>query len=445
MVVRLELHDLCAERWASSQVRRRTGSVDLSSLPADYFAPMPSRYRLPKWRSTTANFAAFIGFTSLSPLVLSSAGCFPLAGIVDASLLSKVLRILTVALFFVCCIPLKPGRVGVSVLSALFGAGIAVLMYFARPESLDPLDTLFWNGLAYIAITALLIGSYSGCGRLGWEGLDVAVCVGALLSFGLYTCGCYQSDNGGWVGGTGNANSFGFLCLMVFYRVLFDTAASWWRASVAFLATVGVFGSGSLFCFLGLLFALSYGVVMGRSIVRRRIFLLLGAGTIAIVSLLVIDGISVAEPVHHMMLKLRSTMALLMNDTTIDLSRSVELRNAIWRDIISDFAESPESLLIGGLGGYRYFALDSQLLTYVASFGFPVAAAMLAPIGAAILRLCKADSRQPAFECQLLLAIAFLLVNRCLDYFTAGVAIAMLIAQVRGCSASIVRTERTIS
>jgi hypothetical protein len=132
----------------------------------------------------------------------------------------------------------------------------------------------------------------------------------------------------------------------------------------------------------------------------------------------------------HVEFKVRSLLASFLGDADVVGSRSVELRGSQWREAMDWFVRFPSALAVGGVGGGSYFAADSQLLTYLASFGVPVTMALLMPVAAGILRLRTTGPRFAEFGCQFLLVSIFLVVNRCYDYFTGGIVVSLVLAEV---------------
>jgi hypothetical protein len=376
------------------------------------------------------NIAVLVGTTAFLPQVLFHAGWLGESPAVDPALMSKLLRGAAVALLLACSLPIDLSRSRLPSILAAAGVCAAALMFLLRPPSPNALDVLFWNGAAVVVLSAALLASDIPAAGVGRAGLELSVLLQAALSLSLSVSGCWQSDNGGWVGATGNANTFAFLCLVVIGRHFFQPAVRWWHIPVIVVAALGVLESGSLFAVAWLAFLLCVGLIF-----RARIVVL---STVLLVAFLLLaalgDGLLGEElgagAISHVAFKFRSLFAWILGDADVVASRSVGLRGLQWREAIDWFVQFPLALAVGGVGGGSYFAADSQVLTYVASFGVPVTMALLAPVALGIRRLGSAGPRFVEFGCQLLLVTVFLVVNRCYDYFSGGIVIALVLAEV---------------
>lgn len=378
-----------------------------------------------------ANVAVVLGTMAFLPMVLGHAGWLGSAPAVDPHLASRLLRGAAVALLLACSLPIGVRRLGLPGTLAVAGAVAAVLMFLVRPPSSHALDSLFWNGVVVVLLCAVVPGAGLGAAGVGRAGLELSVALQAVLSIGLAMSGFRQSDNNGWVGATGNANTFAFLCLLVIVRLLFRRAMPWWHVPLLALATLGVLESGSLFGAGSLALLVCVVPFFGARPAK--------VATIVLVALALIGGVRSGllgeawgtEALAHVAFKARSMYAVMVGDAGNIASGSVGLRGSQWRAAIAWFGDSPMALAVGGVGGGSYFAADSQVLTYVSSFGLPVAMAMLAPVALAFSGLRRTGARRAELGFQLLLVAVFLVVNRGLDYFCGGVAVALLLAEMR--------------
>ena len=92
---------------------------------------------------------------------------------------------------------------------------------------------------------------------------------------------------------------------------------------------------------------------------------------------------------------------------------------------------SSDVALFGGFGGERYFAADSQVISYVLSFGIPVTAMIAMPIIAVVMNLFLNSVRRWPSALPLLVVIIFLIVNRMCDYFTGAMLLALVLSELR--------------
>ena len=381
-------------------------------------------------RCLMVNIAVIIGTSAFLPQVLLAGGWLGETPALDPALMSKLLRAAAVVLLLACSLPTNLRRYRLPGIIALAGVGTAAMMFLLRPQSPNELDALFCNGAVIVALTAALLCSDIAAAGIGRTGLELSVMFQALLSLSLSMGGRWQSDNGGWVGATGNANTFAFLCLVVIGRRFFQTPVRWWQFPIIFVATIGVLASGSLFAVASLLLLVCVGMLFSVRIAALSTVLLVVLLLLAALGAGLISEELWAGTLSHVEFKIRSLLAWFLGDADVVGSRSVELRGSQWREALDWFVRLPTALAEGGVGGGSYFAADSQLLTYAASFGVPVTMALLVPVALGVLRLRFAGPRFAEFGCQLLLVSAFLVVNRCYDYSSGGVVIALVLAEV---------------
>ena len=170
--------------------------------------------------------------------------------------------------------------------------------------------------------------------------------------------------------------------------------------------------------------------VLGCGSERKRVIGIAGAIAVAgVMQNCDFIGSQLSAPSQHVAYKIQSLTDWIGEDSGVTTSRSIALRNEQWSEVMTTFANAPDLLLTGGIGGGRYFSADSQILTYVASFGLPVATALLAPVLSCFCNLCSTATSLRERTAQLLLVTLFLVVNRGLDYFSGGVVIALILVE----------------
>jgi hypothetical protein len=304
-------------------------------------------------------------------------------------------------------------------------------------QSIEPaMEILFVNGLAAAPFFILLpLARRAVPYNRIWSILGMSVALQLVLGVALSFIGAPEgrqldSLNDGIGGTMGTANMFAMLCLLVAVRYAF-----FYRRGALFvgLGVLGVSLAGSLAAVGCLCVVVSVGLAMGHRASATTTKLVLGAVLLASLYfvLMKLFGYELALSFDHVIYKAESMWRVASGEGGSELSRSIELRLAGWTDVTHGVLNDLGVALFGRLGGGRYFLADSQVVTYVGSFGLPVALMILAPMLSSVHDLLHVKNGRCAFALQALLVIVFLLVNRMFDYFTGAALAALVVSEIR--------------
>jgi hypothetical protein len=164
---------------------------------------------------------------------------------------------------------------------------------------------------------------------------------------------------------------------------------------------------------------------------RRAALAAISIAAVAVLGLAMLDtgeadGVSMVE---H---KLSAAGALLgLLDYDIDSSASVSLRLEMHQDTMSAIGKQPLQLLWGHLEGKPYWPMDSQILTYLGSFGAPMVLAFVGLHLWWLLLAWRARRRDGGFAVWSLALFGLIfLTNRVLDYFPVATLYFLLVTMV---------------
>ena len=348
----------------------------------------------------------------------------------NAQFLSRIIRISSLLLIIVGCLPINVNRLRISDLVLIFGMATAVLMFILRQPSIEPqMDDLFWNGPLGLISLCLLSLRYRAINYNAiWQSLAILMTIQLLTGVSLYSWGISSSDNDGISGFMGNANMFAMLCLLIIAR--FVACGS---PSVIFLplSILGVVLSGSLAGVASLAIIGVLGVFTRRSF---PLFLVIVVSTITFGSLawILVEAIALEMPrsIMHLDFKIDSALQSLTGNSIIAESTSIQLRHEYLSTMLDGILSS-DVALFGGFGGVRYFAADNQVISYVLSFGIFVTAMIATPIITVVMNLFLNSVRRWPSALPLLVVIIFLIVNRMCDYFTGAMLLALVLSELR--------------
>lgn len=313
--------------------------------------------------------------TSLSVYYLNYGAAFDegdMAGGNPATLLARALAValITAAL---CPLRLRPGSAMLLMLLWL-ASGASMLLavgIWGRSN-----DSLFLNTLLQLPVLIALTCTQWQVNYVRWLRFIAVV----LALQGLIDTIVWLSDKSLWlsaafVGGVGNPSSFGMLCSVLFVFCLFHPRAGRGRWLLALALGVAAVMSKALFAVLAVAIVSAAWMALGW---RRAALAVIALAVAAVVgvSLLDSDDASGVSMVEH---KLSAAGALIgLLDYNIESSASVSLRVEMHQETMAAIARQPLQLLWGHLEGKPYWPMDSQLLTYLGSFGAPMLLAFIA-------------------------------------------------------------------
>lgn len=241
----------------------------------------------------------------------------------------------------------------------------------------------------------------------------------------------WLSDSSLWlskafIGGMGNPSSFGLLCSMFLAFYLFHPEASSGRFLFVVVFAFAAVMTKALFAVLSV--AILIGVWLTFTVKRFLIGILIALGlAVASVSLWSSSEGSDSFVMH----KLNAMGALIgLVEYDVESSASVSQRVEMHEKTFSSIADEPMRLFTGHLRGQPYWPMDSQLLTYLGSFGLLMLLAFAALHAVWVIRAWRARKIDGGVSAWMLVLFALIfLTNRILDYFPVAtfyfIAIAM--------------------
>jgi hypothetical protein len=229
-------------------------------------------------------------------------------------------------------------------------------------------------------------------------------------------------ENKAFIGGLGNPSSFGLLCNLFVGYLLFYRRRS--ITSSLYFATLayGVFMTSSMLAFLMLCAVLAIWGVSRLSMAKL-------VAAMGIVLIALVAGEKLFS--EHLGYKLQSARSVL-DGSTDSQSASVSLRLAAHQEYAGQFAEHPFEALSYGFDSQPYIWYDSQVLTYLSSYGvFPSALFFLAVFGLAVRAMLASSPLSRFVAVSLMLFLVTFTTNRILDYYPIPLFLFLLTATLR--------------
>lgn len=235
-------------------------------------------------------------------------------------------------------------------------------------------------------------------------------------------------ENRAFVGGLGNPSSFGLLCNVLLCYVLFERRAAFSSAFFAFVLAYGVCRSNSLVALISFVVVLVFCFLECRSL-KRFAFVL------AIFSFSVYLGGQA-----HLFYKIDSLVNLafeemgglvgeevggLVNEAARG-SVSISTRVHIHYEYFDNLLSKPVEAVFYGFTKKAYMAYDSQLLTYLSSFGLLFSLLFFLSFSSVLFGCLPNGSDSFVFVALFIFGLTFL-TNRILDYYPMPILFALLI------------------
>lgn len=379
---------------------------------------------LPGWRRRLLGVGTLL---ALCVYYLNYGAGFDEGEIQDTSAFTLPARTVAVAAIVLALSPLRL-RAGSALLcvALYFFSALSLLIAAGLHGTLN--DGFFINTLLQLPILVALTSSTWKVDHARW--MRLVCCTLALQTIAdtvVWQAGASLWLSAAFVGGVGNPSSFGMLCGIGFAFCLLHPLAGRMRWLLATLLAIGAVMSQALFAVL----AVALVTAIWMALRWRR--LLLGAAitvVAAVAALTWFAGAGEGEQAGFIEHKLNAAGALIgLVEYDIESSASVSQRVEMHEQTFAAIAKSPLRLLWGHLEGLPYWPMDSQLLTYLGSFGAP----MLLLFGTLHLWWLQRAWRMRPFDAgfsAVALALFGLIftTNRILDYFPVAMLYFVLIA-----------------
>lgn len=371
-------------------------------------------------------FALLAGTTiSLSVYYLNYGAEFDEGDMADGNPATLLARALAVALMAGALCPLRL-RLGSATLLTLLWLASGASLLLAVGASGGSNDSLFFNTLLQLPVLVALASTRWQVDPVRWLRFTAVV----LALQGLVDTIVWLSDTSLWlsaafVGGVGNPSSFGMLCSVLFTFCLFHPQAGRGRWLLALALGIAAVMSKALFAVLAVAIVSAAWMALGW---RRAALAAIALAVAAVVGLTLLDsddagGVSMVE---HKLSAAGALIGFLEYD--IDSSASVSLRLEMHQDTMAAIAKQPLQLLWGHLEGKPYWPMDSQILTYLGSFGAPMLLAFIALHLWWLVLAWRQRHRDGGFAVWALGLFGLIfLTNRVLDYFPVATLYFLLV------------------
>ena len=371
---------------------------------------------------------------SFAPQVASS---YQLLDVELAASLSRAARAVAVAFGALGCAPLDLRRLRMSDALLVSGLLIAILQFATAPSNSPAAEALFLNGAAAATFFILLplARRHVPYDKI-WRLLAISTVLQVVLGIALFIAGSPEGTplndkNDGLVGTLGVSNMFAMLCLLVAARY----SSFEGRMAFAFVgfSVLGVVLSGSLAAGGGLCLIASVSLAgnrKSRASIARVALAAVFCCALCFIPLFLF-GVELPRSIEHFVFKIESLWRLVSGAGFEDVSYSLTLRGQVWTNVINGLSGDIDVALFGGLGGYRYFPADSQVVTYLGSFGLPVALMLFAPLLACLHDLFRMKGPCLIFVILSSVVTLFVLSNRTYDYFTGAAVAALVVSEIR--------------
>lgn len=320
---------------------------------------------LPFGRRRLLNFGTLL---ALCVYYLNYGAIFDEGEVEGMSALTTLMRISSVVIILLAVSPLRfrPSVLWGYVI--LYLAGAFNLMFAVGVQG-NLNDSLYFNTLLQLPILVALYGARWQIDYPRWmRFISIVLAVQVFIDVLVWQAGESLWLSSAFIGGVGNPSSFGLLCAVSMAFCFFHPCSGRGRWVLAAILAVGAVQTKSLFAVLAVTVIAAVWMVMER---RRVLIGLFGVSGLLIALTLQV-GAGDGEDTSFVEHKLNAVGALIgLIDYDVDSSASVAQRMAMHDTTFVAIADAPVQLLWGHLEGLAYWPMDSQLLTYLGTFGAP--------------------------------------------------------------------------
>ena len=334
-------------------------------------------------------------------------------------------RAVAVALMVAALCPLRFKLGGAMLLTLLWLASfVSMLIAIGAWGGIN--DSLFFNTVLQVPVLIALTSTRWHVDYVRWlRFIAVVLALQALFDMAIWWSDTSLWLSAAFVGGVGNPSSFGMLCSVLFAFCLLHPKAGRGRWVLALTLGVAAVMSKALFAVLAVTIVSAAWLAHSW---RRAAVGAFAIAVAAVLGLAILEGDD-TEGVGFVAHKLSAAGALIgLLEYDIDTSASVSMRLEMHQETMSAIAKQPTRLLWGHLEGKPYWPMDSQVLTYLGSFGAPMLLAFIALNLwwlALAWRLRRHDGAFSIWSLGLFSLI--FLTNRVLDYFPVATLYFLLV------------------
>jgi hypothetical protein len=293
-------------------------------------------------------------------------------------------------------------------------------------------DSLYFNTIIQLPILIALAGSRWRVDYARWLRLiAVVLLLQACIDVGVLVFGTSLWISKAFVGGVGNPSSFGLYCSLLFAFCLLHPDAGRWGLAVGIGLALSAIMTKSL---LALMAVFMVYVIWALRSWRRAVLGILTLGVTVVAISFTLFGTTEGDEIGFVEHKLSAAAALFgVIDYDVDSSASIAGRLEMHEVTYAAFVDEPSRLLLGHLRSKPYWPIDSQMLTYLGSFGALMLTAFVVLHVHWTLRGWHQRRHDSgfAFVALCLFALIFL-TNRILDYFPVATLYFVCIAMTLG-------------
>jgi hypothetical protein len=379
---------------------------------------------LPVWKRHLLYTGSLL---ALSVYYLNYGGVFDEGSTEGVGMQTLLVRVVAVSCIVTALFPFRLRSWSSIVIQALYIYG--ALSFVLAAGWYGPLnDSFFLNTIIQLPVLLALVGTRCEIDYVRWLKLIFWVLgIQVVIDILILQTGHSLWLSKAFVGGLGNPSSFGLLCVLGGTFCIFHPSVGRERWILVIMLTIGAYQSKAVFAVLtiAMLFMVWISTSWKRTICASIVGFLLALGSVLLSNGQSDDGET--GYVEHKLMAVGALLSLVEYD--VDSSASVSQRIAMHKSTFGELAVDPVALVAGHLKGLPYWAMDSQLLTYLGSFGAPFL--MLFLTLHVYWMVCAWRRRQEdngfTFLCLCIFGLIFT-TNRILDYFPIAIIYFMIIA-----------------
>jgi hypothetical protein len=394
-----------------------------------------NKAKISPWRRSLLHAGSLLG---LSVYYLNYGGNFEEGSTEGVGVLTFLMRVIAVTCIVTTLLPIRLRSWSSMMMQGLFLYG-AFSYVLAAGWHAHLNDSFFLNTIIQLPVLLALVGTRFEIDYARWLKFIFGVLgIQVLIDILIWKTGQSLWLSTAFVGGLGNPSSFGLLCALGATFYIFHPSVGRERWMLVILLTFGAFQTKSMFAVL----AIALVLMVWISTSWRHTFLAFILGFfLTLGSFLLLGGQSDDGEMGFIEHKLMAVGALLsLVEYNVDSSASVSQRIEMHERTFGELAVDPVGLIVGHLQGLPYWPMDSQLLTYLGSFGAPFLILFLSLH--VYWTVCAWRKRHVDNRFTLLSLFIFgliFLTNRILDYFPVAIIyfiIVSVILKSRPCKSS---------
>jgi hypothetical protein len=334
----------------------------------------------------------------------------------SSNVFTQLGRLVAVALMVLALRPIRLRIDSALALTSLLSlALLSLLLAWATTGYTN--DTLFINTILQLPVLLALNGTRLRVDYARWLRFLVwLVAFQAMIDAIIVMRGSALWISEAFVGGVGNPSSFGLICVLACAFCLLHPQAGRGRRPLAGWLAIAAIMTKSLFAVFGLaIIAAIWASRSWRRLVTSLILACAASMTLYYFAVGVIDNDDPGFLEH----KVLAAGALLgFGSYDVESAGSVTGRLEIHQLTYNALRDEPWRLLVGHLQGQVYWPMDSQVLTYLGSFGVAMLLAFLSIHLLWTYRAWANAHNEGGFSfVALLIFSSIFLTNRILDYF----------------------------